>query len=182
MNEIQTKVFGVFHLAIHSHLFNFALRFLFLQIHPTSYSFYIVLLYTVKQKGGKPDRKPHPLSYGLRKPYRNLNPENSQDNAQKLQRNCTVRSLIRFLVKSFRSDTEFYIVSLSYAKHKNFSRRDTASPSGYKLPFLGLFSVDLGPRLFRLDSPKFKRDFLCLLLVIHLVFYPPYRFWYRSFQ
>jgi hypothetical protein len=26
---------------------------------------------TVKEKGGKPDRKPYPLSYGLRNPYRN---------------------------------------------------------------------------------------------------------------
>jgi hypothetical protein len=31
-----------------------------------------VLLYTVKEKQGKPDRKPHPLPYGLRNPYRNL--------------------------------------------------------------------------------------------------------------
>jgi hypothetical protein len=31
-----------------------------------------VLLYTAKEKEGKPDRKPYPLSYDLRKPYRNL--------------------------------------------------------------------------------------------------------------
>jgi hypothetical protein len=31
-----------------------------------------VLLYTVKEKGRKPDRKPHPLPYGLRNLYRNL--------------------------------------------------------------------------------------------------------------
>jgi hypothetical protein len=30
-------------------------------------------LYTVKEKGGKPDRKPYPLPFGLRNPYRNLN-------------------------------------------------------------------------------------------------------------
>jgi hypothetical protein len=30
------------------------------------------LLYTVKEKGGNPDRKPYPLPYGLRNPYRNL--------------------------------------------------------------------------------------------------------------
>jgi hypothetical protein len=29
-------------------------------------------MYTVKKKGGKPDRKPHTLSYGLRNPYRKL--------------------------------------------------------------------------------------------------------------
>jgi hypothetical protein len=28
-------------------------------------------MYTVKEKGGKPDRKPYLLSYGLRNPYRN---------------------------------------------------------------------------------------------------------------
>jgi hypothetical protein len=31
----------------------------------------IHLLYTVKEKGGKPDKKPYPLPYGLRNPYRN---------------------------------------------------------------------------------------------------------------
>jgi hypothetical protein len=30
------------------------------------------LLYTVKEKGRKPDRKPYPLTFGLRNPYRNL--------------------------------------------------------------------------------------------------------------
>jgi hypothetical protein len=30
----------------------------------------------VKEKGEKPDRKPYPLSYGLRNPSRNLNSEN----------------------------------------------------------------------------------------------------------
>jgi hypothetical protein len=29
-------------------------------------------MYTVKEQGGKPDRKLHPLPYGLRNPYRNL--------------------------------------------------------------------------------------------------------------
>jgi hypothetical protein len=73
--------------AIHSHLYSFALRFLFLQTHAISYSLYS-LLYNVKEKGGKPDRKPYPLSYGLRNPYRNLKPESSQDYAQKSQQNC----------------------------------------------------------------------------------------------
>ncbi len=45
----------------------------------------IQLMYTVKEKGGKTDRKPYPLSYGLRNPYRNLKSENSQDYAQKPQ-------------------------------------------------------------------------------------------------
>ncbi len=49
----------------------------------------VQLLYTVKEKGGKPDRKPYPLPYGLRNPYRNLKSDNSQDCVQKPQRNCT---------------------------------------------------------------------------------------------
>jgi hypothetical protein len=65
LDGIQTKVLRVFLLAIHSHLYRFALRSLFLQTHTTSYS---VLLYTVKEKGRKPD--------GLRYPYRKY--ENSQ--------------------------------------------------------------------------------------------------------
>ena len=43
-------------------------------------------MYTVKEKGGKPDRKPHPLLYGLRNPYRNFKSENSQVYAQKPRR------------------------------------------------------------------------------------------------
>jgi hypothetical protein len=37
--EIQTKILRVFLLGIHSHLYSFVLRFLFLQTHATSYSF-----------------------------------------------------------------------------------------------------------------------------------------------
>ncbi len=40
----------------------------------------VQLLYTVKEKGGKPDRKPFPLPYGFK---------NSQDYGQKPPRNCT---------------------------------------------------------------------------------------------
>jgi hypothetical protein len=54
LDEIQTKVFL---LAIHSHFYSFALIFLFLQTHATSYSFYSSVFYTVKEKGGKPVRK-----------------------------------------------------------------------------------------------------------------------------
>jgi hypothetical protein len=35
-----------------------------IQNHATSHSFYSALLYTVKEKGGKPFRKPHLLPYG----------------------------------------------------------------------------------------------------------------------
>jgi hypothetical protein len=65
LNDIQTKVIRVSLLAIQSHVYISALRFLFLQTYTTSYNFYSALLYTVKQKGGKPYRKPH----GLRNPY-----------------------------------------------------------------------------------------------------------------
>jgi hypothetical protein len=47
------------------------------------------LLYTIKKKGGKPDRKPYLLSYGLRNPSRNLKSKNSQNYAQKPQQNFT---------------------------------------------------------------------------------------------
>jgi hypothetical protein len=52
-DEIQSKVLRVFLLAIQSQLYSFSLRFLFLQTHATSYSFYSALLYTVKKKGEK---------------------------------------------------------------------------------------------------------------------------------
>ncbi len=40
LDEIQTKVLRVFLFAIHSHLYSFALRFLFLQTYETYDSFY----------------------------------------------------------------------------------------------------------------------------------------------
>ncbi len=66
MEENKTKVLRVFLLTIQSHLFSFTLRFLFLQPQATSYSFYSAFMYTVKEKGAKPDRKQQTLSYGLR--------------------------------------------------------------------------------------------------------------------
>jgi hypothetical protein len=62
LDEIQTKVIRVFLFAIHSHLYSFALPFL--QAHTPLTVFTVQLLYTVKEKGGKPDRKPYPLLYG----------------------------------------------------------------------------------------------------------------------
>ncbi len=86
MNEIQTKVFRVLLLGIHSHLYSFALRFVFLHTHTTSYSsmVFFCTVYTIKEKGEKPDRKPQPLPYGLRNPYRNLKSENLQETSKKL--------------------------------------------------------------------------------------------------
>jgi hypothetical protein len=57
LDEIQTKVLRVFLLAIHSHRSSFALRFIFFQTHAISYGL-VTLLYSVKEKGGKPDGKP----------------------------------------------------------------------------------------------------------------------------
>jgi hypothetical protein len=45
-------------------------------------------LFTVKEKGGKPHRKPYPLPYDLGN-LKNLKSEKSQDYAQKPQRNYT---------------------------------------------------------------------------------------------
>jgi hypothetical protein len=55
LDEIQIKILRVFLLVIQSHLYSFVLRFLLLQTHATSYSFFSALLYTVKERGGKPD-------------------------------------------------------------------------------------------------------------------------------
>jgi hypothetical protein len=64
LNEIQTKVVvRVFLLAIHSHLYSFALRFLFLQTHATFYSFYSSV--TVQCKGER--RKTLPPSLRFKK-------------------------------------------------------------------------------------------------------------------
>ncbi len=46
------------------------------------------LTVSVKEKGGKPDRKAYPLPYSLRNPYRNLKSEKSHDFAQKPHWNC----------------------------------------------------------------------------------------------
>ncbi len=73
LGEIQTKVLRVFLLAIHSHLYSFALRFIFFKLTQPSQFLQFIYLYTVKEKGGKLDGKPRPLPYGLRNPYRHLN-------------------------------------------------------------------------------------------------------------
>jgi hypothetical protein len=44
-----------------------------------------MLTVSVKEKGGKPDRKLYPLLYGLRNSYRSLKTEISSDYAQKPQ-------------------------------------------------------------------------------------------------
>jgi hypothetical protein len=85
LDEIQTKVLRVFLLAIHSHLYSFALRFLFLQTHATSYSLYSSVTVHLKEKGGKMIENHIPFPMVFRNPYRNLKSENSQDYAKKPQ-------------------------------------------------------------------------------------------------
>jgi hypothetical protein len=90
LDEIPTKVFRVFLLAIHSHLYvQLSLEISIFKLSQRLIVSSVQLLYNGKEKGGKPYRKPYPLSYGLRNPYKNLTSENSQDYAQKPQRNCT---------------------------------------------------------------------------------------------
>ncbi len=58
MDEIQTKAWRVFLLAIHSHLYTFALRFLFLQNSRNLSQFLEFSCCTIieKEKGGKSDK------------------------------------------------------------------------------------------------------------------------------
>ncbi len=58
LDEIQAKVSRACLLAIHSHLYIFALKFLFPQTHASSYSFYSSVTVHCKGEGGKPNRKP----------------------------------------------------------------------------------------------------------------------------
>jgi hypothetical protein len=67
LEEIQTKVLRVFLLPFTAT--SIPLPF-FKRAQPLTVS--------VKEKGGKPDRKPYPLPYGLRNPHRNLKSDNSQ--------------------------------------------------------------------------------------------------------
>jgi hypothetical protein len=68
------------------HLYSVALRFIFLQ--PLT----VPLQYAIKENGGKPDRKPYHLPYGLRNPCRNLKSDNMPRNLNEI-----VRSWIRLL-------------------------------------------------------------------------------------
>jgi hypothetical protein len=63
-----------------------------LLIRATSYSFYSSVTAHCKGERRSPDRKPFPLPYGLRNPYRNLKSENSQDYPQKPQYRRTRKS------------------------------------------------------------------------------------------
>ncbi len=87
LDEIQTKGLRVFLLSFHP-------LQLCLEIFISSNSRNLLhistvqLLYTVQEKGEKPDGKPYLLPYGLRNPRRNLK-FTTRDYSQKFQRNCT---------------------------------------------------------------------------------------------
>jgi hypothetical protein len=91
--KIQTKVlrvpsllFTVTFTALPRDLYFFkitqTLMYFFILTQPLTY-FYISVTVHCKGEGGKPHRKPYPLPYGLKNPYRNLKSENSQDYAQR---------------------------------------------------------------------------------------------------
>ncbi len=90
--EIQTKVLELSSLLFTVISTGFPWDFYFFRITQPLTISSVLLLYTVKEKGGIPDRIPHPLPYRWRNPYRNLKSENSQDYAQKPQRNCMFRN------------------------------------------------------------------------------------------
>jgi hypothetical protein len=88
-------------------------------------------LYTVKEKGGKPDIKPYPLPYGLRNPYRNLMSENFQNYAQKPQRNCTFMNSASVLSYSARLKMYHIIFYRHYLNGWKISTSLLLGPTGY---------------------------------------------------
>jgi hypothetical protein len=87
LDEIQTKGFKVFLLVV---VTSTALLEIYITSNSRSILQFLQFSYcTLKKKGGKPDRKPYPLPYGLGNPYRNLKSENSQVYAKKPQRAFT---------------------------------------------------------------------------------------------
>ncbi len=67
LDEIQTKVLKAFLLAIQSHLNSFALKFLFLKTHATSYSFYSSATVHCKRESRKTWSKTIPPSLWFKK-------------------------------------------------------------------------------------------------------------------
>ncbi len=110
LDEILTKVFKNFPPCYSQSPLQFWLEISIASNYATSDSFlhseisissnsrnllqFLQLKYSVREKGGIPNRKPYPLTYGLRNPYRNLKSKNSQDYAQNPQQHC-IRSWIR---------------------------------------------------------------------------------------
>jgi hypothetical protein len=85
-----------------------------------------LLLYTVKEKGGKPERKPYTLPYGLINPYRNLKYENSEDYAQKPQLNCMFMNSASVLKRASRE------IFLTFQVFGNGSRENFVETAPFK--------------------------------------------------
>jgi hypothetical protein len=69
--------------------------------------------------GNLPNRKPHPLPYGLRNPYRNLKSENSQHYAQKPERNCTFMNSATWLKEILKVSENFIHEGLSQELYRS---------------------------------------------------------------
>jgi hypothetical protein len=87
------------------------LRFFIFKTHATSFNFFSALLYTVKENGGKPARKPHPLHYGLRNPYRNLKSGELSRFAHKHQRNSMFMNSASVLLGMDGAQAAFGVLS-----------------------------------------------------------------------
>jgi hypothetical protein len=157
LDKIQIKVFRVFLLAIQSRpTANLEIWIYFFPTHATSYSFdsSVTLLYTVKEKGGKPDRKPYPLLYSLRNPYRNLSAELSR-----LCWNCTFMNSTSggFTEECGKASPFFYLrTTLSYRTvkprcrskvHTTFNTRQHKSKMyGVNYIYVGICSCKMTQR------------------------------------
>ncbi len=69
LDEIQTKVKEFFSLLFTVTSTALPRDFYFFKLTQPLTVYTVQLLYTVKEKGGKTDRKLYPLSFGLRNPY-----------------------------------------------------------------------------------------------------------------
>jgi hypothetical protein len=82
---------------------------------------------SVKEKGGKTDRKPNPLPYGLRNPHRNLKSENTQDYARNSKWNFTFMNSAS--VRKFHGMYNTYLIGpctkKEYSELQNFSNFST---------------------------------------------------------
>jgi hypothetical protein len=131
--EIQTKVLRVFLLAFTDTSTALHRDFYFFKLSQPLTVSTVQLLDTVKEKEGKPVKKPYPLPYA-RNPCRNLKSENSQDYAQKPQRNCTLMNLASVYTGQFqgsynnrsRQSYKFiqsrgmYLLPSNYARKRGF--------------------------------------------------------------
>ncbi len=69
----------------------------------------VQLLYTVKEKGGKSDRNYIPYLW-FKNPLRNIKSEDSQEYAQKLQRNWTLMISASVLIKQLNIQVKFFYI------------------------------------------------------------------------